>query len=152
MDQTPLTPEFRELLSLLNARGIRYLVIGGYAVGFHGAPRYTKDIDIWVATDRENAQRVSDAVLEFFSKTKPVERFMSPGLILRIGVPPYMVEIMTSISGVEFDGCYGRREEVEIDGLTIPIIGLRDLRTNKAASGRRRDLGDLEELPDPDTP
>ncbi|NBC10250.1 MAG: hypothetical protein GVY24_00760 [Planctomycetes bacterium] len=150
MDLPPLTPEFRDLLSLLNERGIKYLVIGGYAVGFHGRPRYTKDIDIWIASDRANAERIAQAVDDYFGATRPVERFMSRDFILRIGAPPQMVEIMTTIAGVEFETCYARRESVQVQGVEVPIIGLRDLRTNKLAAGRSSDLGDVDNLPDPD--
>jgi len=147
MAKTPLTPEFREFLSLLNEKNVRYLIIGGYAVGFHGHPRYTKDIELWIASDTDNGRKLSYAIQEFFGSTLDPEELTNPQLLRRIGIEPNMIEIMTQVDGVEFQACYGRHDTVELGDLNVPIIALKDLRANKAASGRHQDLADLENLP-----
>lgn len=133
-------------MKLLNSSGAEYLLIGGYAVNYHGYSRSTGDMDIWIARSDDNARKVA-AALRLFGFTAAVpELFSDPGQIVRIGVPPLRLEILTSISGVEFEECFGRREVAEIEGVIVPIIRLEDLKRNKRASGRHKDLADLEEL------
>ena len=144
-----LPPDFKEFLQLLNAHNVRYLVIGGYAVGYHGYPRATVDMDIWVAIDPQNAQKLVD-VLAAFGFNLPelnADLFLERDKIIRMGVPPLRLEILTSISGVEFEACYQNRVEDELDGVSICLIGLDDLKRNKLSSGRYKDLSDLENLP-----
>ena len=144
-----LPPDFREFLNLLNSHRVEYLLIGGYAVGYHGYPRPTGDMDVWIAPSPENAARVAQAVVEFGfpAEDVPVSLFTESGRIVRMGTPPMRLEIVTAISGVEFESCYVRRISVDIDGVPVKIIGLEDLKTNKKASGRHKDLNDLEQLP-----
>lgn len=144
-----LTKDFVDLLRLLNAHGARYLVIGGYAVGFHGYPRGTKDLDIWIARDRGNVERVAAALTEFAFPTTGVdpEIFLKPKAMVRMFPPPNTIEVLTSISGVEFEDCHPRRVVVRHGDVEIPFIGKQDLMTNKRASGRLQDLTDLEKLP-----
>ena len=144
-----LPPDFKEFLRLLDSNRIKYLLIGGYAVGYHGYPRPTGDMDIWIPLDRENASRLIETLVEFGfnSRDIPVTLFLEPERIIRLGVPPLRLEIFTSISGVTFDSCYARRVSDTIDGVPLSIISLDDLKTNKLASGRHRDLNDLEQLP-----
>jgi predicted nucleotidyltransferase len=144
-----LPNDFREFLRLLNAHGVEYVVIGGYAVGFHGYPRATNDLDVWIALTRENAQRAVAALREFGFGTPDLcaEFLLEPKRITRMGVPPLRIEIVNTISGVEFADCFGRRVSVEMDGVPVPIIGLEDLKANKKAAGRFKDLNDLENLP-----
>jgi hypothetical protein len=106
-------------------------------------------MDIWVAVSRENAARVAQALVDFGfeSKDVPFSLFTEPGKIIRMGVPPMRLEIVTTISGVGFAACYARRTSAVIDGVPISIIGLDDLKINKRASGRHKDLNDLEQLP-----
>jgi hypothetical protein len=106
-------------------------------------------MDIWIALDQDNAAHVRDALIEFgFSPDDvPVSLFTESGRIVRMGVPPLRLEIVTAISGVEFEKCYARRISDEIDGVAVDIIGLDDLKINKRASGRHIDLNDLEQLP-----
>ncbi|MBI5029652.1 MAG: hypothetical protein HZB51_03940 [Chloroflexi bacterium] len=144
-----LPPDFQEFLRLLNARKIKYLVIGGYAVGYHGYPRATADMDIWIAIQPRNAEKVV-AVLREFGFDIPglsAELFLKEKQIVRMGVPPLRLEITTSISGVEFDECYRARVVAKIDGVSINLISLKHLKINKKASGRFKDLNDLENLP-----
>jgi hypothetical protein len=147
MDMT-LHPDFKELLRLLREEKVEYLLIGGYAVSFHGYPRGTVDIDFWIAVNPINADRVM-RVLDRFGFGGLVDRgtLLIPDKIIRMGIPPYRIEISTSISGVDFFDCYGRRIFGSIDGCPADIISLEDLRINKLASGRDKDLNDLKHLP-----
>lgn len=143
-----LSRDFSEFLGFLNQNRVRYLLIGGYAVGLHGHPRYTKDLDIWVEATQENAKKLIKAIEDFgFSslELKP-EDFLEPGVIVQIGYPPVRIDLLTKASGVEFAECYQNRQEVEINGLKVSLISLKDLRKNKRATGRHQDLADLENL------
>ena len=144
-----LDPNFRELLQLLNSEGVRYLVVGGYAVNFHGHHRNTKDLDVWITTDQQNAERVSRALQRFgFSAASvPATNFTQKGKIHMFGREPVRVDILTDPSGVDFDACYERRIEAELEGVRVPFLALADLRANKRAAGRTRDQADLESLP-----
>jgi len=149
MDTTQLPPDFREFLRLLNKHEVRYLVVGGYAVGFHGYPRTTAELDVWLSATPENAARVIAALKAFgFASAAEVEPLLtSPGKLIRIGVPPLRLELLTSISGVQFDSCYSRRVAIGASDLRINVISLDDLKKNKAAAGRDRDRDDLSHLP-----
>ena len=144
-----LPKDFREFLRLLSAHGVEYLLIGGYAVGYHGYPRATNDLDIWIALSRENAERAA-AVLRAFGFGTPE---LTPDLLLerkrviRMGVSPLRIEILNTISGVDFAECFARRVTDELDGVPVDLIGLDDLKKNKKAAGRFKDLNDLENLP-----
>lgn len=144
-----LPADFREFLRLLNSNGVEYLLVGGYAVGIHGYVRATNDLDVWVAVSAENALRVDRALREFgFSSTSlSPELFMSPGQIVRMGVPPLRLELLTGISGVDFADCYSERDVLDLDGMSVPVISLKRLRENKAAANRAKDLADLDNLP-----
>jgi hypothetical protein len=149
MDVPLLTDDFREFLSLLNANRVDYLLVGGYAVGLHGYPRATVDLDIWVGATPDNAPRVVAALRAFGFDSATVEPalFVNPRTLVRFGVPPFRIEIMTSIDGVTYDDCRSRAVEFDMDGLPVPVIALSDLRVNKRAAGRHKDLADLENLP-----
>jgi predicted nucleotidyltransferase len=146
MDQIPLPQDFRDLLKLLRVHGVRYLLIGGWAVGFHGYPRNTADIDIWIAGDPENAKATAKMLHEFIGIAPPADDFLKVPVIVRMGNPPNRVEISTAISGVEFEGCYARRVEAVLQGVAVSLIGLKDLMTNKRASGRDKDITDAKAL------
>lgn len=144
-----LPPDFKEFLKLLNEKGIRYLLIGGYAVGYHGYPRATGDMDVWIAIHPENAQKMV-VVLKEFGFDHPEltpELFLQKNKIIRMGYPPMRLEISTGISGVEFDECYASKIVDTIDGVEVNIIDLPHLKVNKKAAGRLKDLADLENLP-----
>lgn len=130
----------------MNSHGVEYLLIGGYAVNFHGYPRATADMDIWIALNPDNAERAADALREFGFHAATGDLFAQPDKIIRMGVPPLRIEVLTSISGVEFSECFARRVTPELDGVTAHIISIEDLRVNKLSSGRLKDLADLEEL------
>lgn len=144
-----LPPDFREFLRLLNSARVEYLVIGGYAVGHHGYPRTTADIDIWVASTEATAGKLMEAMRAFgFAPDDTLRRvLLTPDRIVRMGLPPVRIEVLTGISGRSFADCYARRETANIDGVDIPFISLADLKANKKASGRHKDLDDLDHLP-----
>ncbi len=146
-----LPPLFSEFLKSLNDHGVDYLIIGGYAVGYHGYSRTTDDFDLWVRLSGENATRIVAALTDFGFGVPELqaELFRKEDQIVRMGVPPHRVELMTTISGVTFDECWSSRIEDEWDGVPVAIISLAYLRKNKRASGRLKDLADLEQLPKP---
>jgi hypothetical protein len=122
-------------------------VIGGYAVNYYGFPRATADLDIWIAISPENSQRITAALRTFGFAQADAALFQRERQVVRMGVPPMRLEILTTISGAEFTDCYARRVEAELDGVTINLIHLDDLKRNKQASGRLKDRMDLEQLP-----
>ena len=143
-----LGKELHDFVLLCVEHGVRFLVVGGHAVAAHGHPRLTKDLDIWVWVDPENAKRLA-AVLDesgFESLGLSAEDFAVEGQMVQLGYPPNRIGILTSIAGVDFDECWGRRTEVLLDSLAVPFIGLEDLERNKLAAGRFQDLADMEAL------
>ena len=145
-----MTRAFKEFLQCLNARGVDYLIIGGHAVAFHGHPRATADLDVWVAVNRDNAERLVEALRDFGFAGSDLTRdlFLQMDRIVRIGVPPNRIEIQTGIDGVSFSECQPRAAQAELDGVRVHFIALDDLKTNKRASGRNKDLADLDQLPE----
>jgi len=150
MENQTLPDDFKEFLKLLNDHEVEYLLIEGYAVGFHGYPRTTADLDVWVAITPGNADKLVDVFKSFgmASEVLDPELFTTPGNIVRMGVAPVRIEVLNEIDGVEFSACVARCEHVDIDGIEIGVISLADLRANKLASGRYKDLDDLEHLPE----
>jgi len=144
-----LTADFKEFLNLLNANGVEYLLIGGYAVGYHGYPRATNDIDIWIAMNQENASKMTKVLKEFGFDTPELspELFLQKDRMVRLGLPPMRIEVLVEISGVQFRECYKERINDIIDGIAVKVISLKHLKINKKASGRYKDLDDLEHLP-----
>lgn len=149
MEKLPLPPDFKDFLRLLNSEKVEYLLVGGYAVGHYGYPRTTGDLDIWVAASASNAEKVAEVLRQFgFSAaTVKAEMFSKPDQIVRMGIPPICIDVITSASGVDFAGCYGRRNVQIMDGVEVNVIHPDDLKRNKKASGRSKDLNDLENLP-----
>ena len=148
MDMPILPQDFRDFLKLLNSKKIEYLLIGGYAVGYYGYPRATADMDIWIAIGKENAKKITEAIKEFGLNAPDLCEaiFLKPGKIIRMGYPPIRIEVFTEISGVNFEECFSRRTETKIDGIKVNLISYEDLLKNKKASGRYKDLNDLENL------
>jgi predicted nucleotidyltransferase len=149
MEQIEFPQDFSEFLKLLNEHHVEYLLIGGFAVAMHGYPRTTADLDVWVARRRENAENLVRSLREFGFDTPNLtpELFDDPERIVRMGTAPLRIEILTQIDGVEFDDCLTRAETQMVDGNKVPVISLSDLKINKRASGRAKDLDDLENLP-----
>ncbi len=144
-----LPSDFKEFLKLLNAHQVEYLLIGGYAVGFHGYPRATVDMDIWISMNPANSQRIVTVLKEFgfdLPELSP-ELFLKEWQIIRLGVPPVRIELATTLSGVNFDECFAERVVDILDGVKVNLISLKHLKINKTASGRHQDLADIENLP-----
>ena len=143
-----LHPDFRDLLAEFVRSGVRFVLIGGYAVGHHAKPRATKDLDLLVSGSADNLARVADALARFGAAESVVEasRQLGPTDIVYLGIEPVRIDIMRSADGVDTEEVIGRAETLVLDNLVIPVIGLDDLIANKRASGRRRDLADVELL------
>ena len=149
MESKSLTKDFKEFLQCLNSHGVEYLLIGGHAVAYHGYPRATADMDVWIAVNDGNAQHMVDALRSFGFDVPDLRPalFLQKDRIIRMGVEPNRIEIQTGISGLNFSQVYPRRLIAEIDGVRVNVIPLEDLKANKKASGRYKDLADLENLP-----
>jgi hypothetical protein len=145
-----LNDHFKEFLRLLNAHAVEYLIVGGFAVIHYGRSRTTGDLDIWVRPTLENGERCLAALGDFGFVDCGVkaEEFADPRSVFRIGVPPWRLELLTDVSGIAFDVAYPRRVSAVFDGIPVNVISLGDLRTNKRASGRHKDMADLEDLPE----
>jgi len=143
----PLPDDFCEFLNLLNEHGVEYLVVGGWAVGIHGYPRATGDIDVWIAVSEVNVARLLEALAAFGAPGDiPSDFFFESGNVFRMGAAPMKIEILTSASGVDFAMCYQRRKVANLEDMEIPFIGLEDLIANKRASARSKDMADIENL------
>jgi hypothetical protein len=150
MVEQTLPEDFKEFLKLLNEADVQYLLIGGYAVGYHGYPRATADMDIWVAIASDNAAKLVEVFHRFGMQDPHVTPalFQERGKIIRMGVPPMRIEVLTEIDGVDFAECYAARVTANIDGQPVQLISREHLRKNKRAAGRHKDLDDLENLPE----
>lgn len=149
MAQIELHPDFKDFLRLLNSHRVEYLVVGGYAVGYHGYPRATGDLDIWIGLSEANAEKTAKTLLDFGMSAREVTKdlFTEKNRAIRMGVPPVRIEVITTASGIDFEQCYEHREVIDMDGIPVNFISLDDLRVNKRACGRHKDLEDLEHLP-----
>jgi len=140
--------DFREFLRLLNSSRVRYLLVGGYAVGYYGHPRATGDLDLSVESRPDNAEKLLVALRQFgFGESACPDTLLQGKKILRMGLPPLRIEIITSATGVDFDKCYAGRKTDVIDGVEVDVISLDDLKRNKRSVGRAKDFDDLENLP-----
>lgn len=133
-------------MSSLNKNNVEYLLLGGWAVGIYGAPRATADMDVFVAVDDDNLEKLLKALYEFGAPTVPMEHFKDIGRVFRMGRSPIRIEILNQASGIDFQSCYKRRKTVNVDGIIISLISEADLLKNKAASGREKDIADLKNL------
>lgn len=143
-----LNPDFKEFLQSLNENDVRYLVVGGYAVAFHGNPRYTKDIDIWIDLDEQNARKVVKALVDFgFSSLNlnPAD-FLEPDNVIQLGYPPRRIDLLIGLEGADFDECYSKRLEEEMEGIRVCFVDRENLARLKRAAGRPQDLADLDNL------
>ena len=143
-----LNQDFKEFIQSLNDNGVRYLVVGGYAVAVHGHPRYTKDMDIWIEMTPENAQRVVSALKDFGFGSLEIsaDDFLVPSQIVQLGYPPSRIDLLTTLAGVDFSDCFNAKMPVDIEGVQVNFIDLDNLKRNKRATGRHQDLADLENL------
>ncbi len=143
-----LNKDFKKFIQLLNDHDVLYLVVGGYAVAFHGYPRYTKDIDLWIWLDESNAEKLLKGLKDFGfgSLDLTVDDFLNPEQVIQLGYPPNRIDILTDLKGINFKECYSSRIEVTVENTTINFINLENLKKNKKATGRYQDLADLENL------
>jgi hypothetical protein len=143
-----LSKDFKEFVALLDVHSVKYLVVGGYAVAFHGYPRYTKDLDVWIKLSPENADNVLKALkaFGFGSLGLKAEDFLEEDQIIQLGYPPNRIDILTTLKEIKFENCYKERIEIEIQGVKINFIDLENLKRNKRATGRPQDLADAENL------
>jgi hypothetical protein len=140
--------DFRDLFALFNAHGVEYIIVGGYALAFHGAPRYTGDMDIYVKANVVNAQRVIAALTEFGFGSFEITAadFEKNDIVIQLGFPPVRIDIMTSISGVLWEEAYAGRVQSTYGDATVYYIGRKQFVANKRTTGRKRDIADLEAL------
>jgi len=145
-----LPSDFKDFIRLLNANSVEYLLVGGYAVALHGYVRYTQDMDIWVLISPGNAAKVVQTLKDFGFPTADelLDVFQKEKRVVSMGIPPVKIEVVTSIDGVSFEECFENRLVIEVEGIPISYLSLEDLRENKKASGRFKDLNDLEHLPE----
>lgn len=143
-----LYPDFKELLELLNAHKVDYLIVGGYALALHGYPRFTGDLDIYLGIQQDNAKKILSVLKEFgFGELNLSEKdFTQSDQIIQLGVPPIRIDFITSIDGVEWDTAWANREKGNWADIPVAYLGREDFISNKRASGRLKDLADIESL------
>jgi hypothetical protein len=143
-----LNSDYKDMLQVLLNNGVKFLLVGAYAMGAHGYPRATGDIDIWVEPSAENSERVYRSMVAFGAPLHEIDEttFARPNIVFQIGVAPRRIDIITAISGVGFNEAYQQREIIEMEGLSIPILCLSDLIRNKRATGRDKDRLDVDQL------
>ncbi|MEX2403168.1 MAG: nucleotidyltransferase [Balneolales bacterium] len=144
-----LNKDFKEFIGLLNDHKVEYLLVGGYAVIIYGYPRYTGDIDIWIKPTRTNAQKLLRALADFgFADLNlGVDDFTEPNQIIQLGQQPTRIDLLTSVDGIEFEESSNNAMAFTIENILVRVIGITQLRENKQASGRHKDLDDLKNLP-----
>jgi len=144
-----LNRDYQELLQSFVSHNVRFLIVGGYALAAHGHPRYTKDLDIWVWTDPSNAERIVMSLesFGFGGLGLSAQDFQEPGVVVQLGREPQRVDILTFATGLDFVRAYENRIMVSIGNLEVPFVSIDDLRTNKMATGRLRDIADAADLP-----
>lgn len=143
-----LDRDFSEFIASCAAHEVRFLVVGGHALAAHGRPRFTKDLDVWVWVDRQNAHRLVAALDDFgfASLGLTPSDFLEEGVVVQLGYPPKRIDILTAIDGVEFQECWERRAEIVVDAVRVPFISAEDLIANKKAAGRPQDVADVSAL------
>ena len=144
-----LPPDFKEFLQLLNSEKVEYLLVGGYAVGYYGYPRATGDMDVWIGATPANATALVSVLQKFgfAAASLSADLFLQHDRVVRMGVPPLRIDLLTSLSGVDFARCFAERAVEVIDGVDVNLISLDHLKANKRAISRPKDLDDLDKLP-----
>lgn len=143
-----MSQDFRDLLSAFNARGVEHLVVGAHALAAHGYVRATKDLDVWVRPDADNARRALEALADFGAPLGDLREsdLATPGLIYQMGVPPVRIDILTAIEGVTFADAWRDRVQSQFAGEPVAVLSVKHLIVNKKAAGRLQDLADVERL------
>ncbi|MFN8322609.1 MAG: nucleotidyltransferase [Chitinophagales bacterium] len=140
--------DYKEFIQLLIEKDAEYLIVGGHAVILYGYPRFTNDLDVWINPTEENAAKVIDCLKEFGMASLGIQSkdLTKKGNIIQLGHIPVRIDLLNEIDGVKFDSCYKNKEVVEVYGMKVNFLHLTDLEKNKLASGRKKDLADLEEI------
>ena len=149
-----LNQDFKEFFQSLNANGVRYLVVGGFAVALHGHPRYTKDIDVWIDCTAANAKRMVRAIADFGFASLGLKAadFQDFGQVVQLGIAPNRIDILMSLKGVNFGRCYKQRVTADFAGVVVNFIDVESLKHNKRSTGRAQDQADAENLDTRETP
>ena len=140
--------DFIDFIQLLNDKEVKYMVVGAHALSLHGRPRYTGDLDIWIKPDKNNAKKMVMVIKEFGFETLGLSEddFLRKNYVTQLGYPPLRIDILNSISGVDFDEAYHSKVETMINYLKVSFISENDFIKNKQTLGRAKDLGDIEAL------
>jgi predicted nucleotidyltransferase len=146
MEKKQLPEDFKEFVQCLNENNVKYLLVGGWAVGIYGHPRATKDIDFLFANDQENLSKIKKALEKFGAPPVDLEKFEENGYVIRIGSSPIQIDMINSADGIEINDCFKRKKILDVDGIKINIISIDDLIKNKRTSGRLNDLSDADKL------
>jgi predicted nucleotidyltransferase len=143
-----LAQDFEDFIKLLHKNEVDYLVVGGYALAFHGKPRYTGDLDVWINNSEANAEKLVLAIADFGLSSLGLTKsdFMLEGYVTQIGYPPLRIDLLNSIDGVKFEDAFPNRLSVDVNGFNVNYIGLKEFIKNKTASGRSQDIADLKEI------
>jgi len=146
MGKKQLPEDFKEFIQCLNLNNVKYLLVGGWAVGLHGHPRATKDIDFLIFIDDTNLERLKYALNDFKAPPVDIDYLKEKGNIIRFGVSPIKIDIINEASGIDIKDCYSRRESIIVENIEIPLISKEDLIINKKSTGRLSDMADVEKL------
>ena len=146
MVKKQLPEDFKEFIQCLNSNKVKYLLLGGWAVGIYGQPRVTKDIDFLISKDKNNLNKLRKALNEFGSPPIDLNGFEKDGFVIRIGSSPILIDLINKASGIDIEDCYNRRKKIKIGNINVSVISPEDLIINKKASGRGQDAVDAEKL------
>lgn len=143
-----LAQDFEDFIKLLHKNEVDYLVVGGYALAFHGKPRHTGDLDIWINNSEANSEKLVLAIADFGLSSLGLTKsdFMQEGYVTQIGYPPLRIDLLNTIDGVNFEDAFPNRLFVDVNGFNVNYIGLKEFIKNKTASGRSQDIADLKEI------
>ncbi|MCL2318846.1 MAG: nucleotidyl transferase AbiEii/AbiGii toxin family protein [Treponema sp.] len=146
MAKKQLPDDFKEFIQYLNLNNVRYLLVGGWAVGLYGHPRATKDIDFLISIENDNLEKLKKALIDFGGPPVDLELFRERGYVIRIGSSPIQIDIINEADGIDIEDCYQRKKIIKIDDIEINVISRDDLIKNKRVSGRSTDIADAEKL------
>ena len=146
MEKQQLPEDFKEFIQCLNSNNVKYLLVGGWAVGLHGHPRATNDIDFLIFTDNANLENLEKAFSNFGAPPVDIDYLREKGNVIRFGVSPIQIDIINEADGIDIKDCYSRKEKIIVEDIEIPLISKIDLITNKKSTGRQADLADVEKL------
>lgn len=149
MEQKQLPDDFKDFIASLNKHEVVYLLVGGWAIGIHGHPRATKDIDFLVSIDDTNLEKLQRALYDFGAPPMDTAQFRGKKAVYRMGRPPIQIDLINKADGIDILECYSRRKLIHVDGIEVSLISRQDLIANKRASGRLQDLADIEKIESP---